>query len=155
MTFGTTPVRLVEHIDPTGSWPYNSMPRQPGGEGDWSLWMDRGGSMALWPAGAHPVPGEQGYIRVCACTEDQGRKFLTMFCMLRHENEAQAWMVHQEGRMYRFNWRSFNLAQASIASQVAQRLSEGDVNGAWMIGKAFGDQIDRAVSQYHATGEIW
>lgn len=153
MAFGTAPIELAEKIDPTGAWPYNSMPRQQDGEGGWTLWMSRGASVALWPNDAHPNPGEQRYIRVCACTEEQGRKFLTTFCMLGYE--TQEWLKHQEGRTHLFNWRSFNLAQLAIASQVAQRLFEGDWDGAWMIGKAYGDQIDKAVESYYVTGEIW
>ena len=149
MSFGIAPHEMAEEIEATGSWPYNEPQRHwhNDGGGDWSLWMSRSAAIVVWPHGDR-TPDAKGYIRVCDCTKEQADRFIGTFCMQGYEEEP--WMVHQNGRVWLFNWRSYNFAQIEKASQVAEALFDTETdryNEAWSIGKAYGEQIDAAVQE--------
>lgn len=148
MAFGIAPVEVVEELDRTGSWPYAKPPRHWLGDGgDWSLWMSRDASVVLWPVSDRTTPEGRGYLPMCCCTKDQGDSFLVTFCARGYNKKS--WMKHQDGQVWLFNWRSYNLAQVAVTSQVAERLFAGDQEGAWEVGRAYADQIDQVVRDHY------
>lgn len=144
------PTELVETLDGASSWPYEVMPKKQQGAGDWTLWMDRGASMVIWPTSV-PGPVDFGMIPVYQSDKETLEKFLVTFCSLGWAEDAR--FKHQNGEVRLFNWRSFTLAQIYIASQVAHLFAKGAWDEAWATGKAFGDQIDAAAQDFFEARE--
>lgn len=144
------PLEVAESIDQCSWWPYEGPPEKKAGTGEWSLWMDAGGCMCIFPSGDRS-PETMGFLPVYDASHEQLERFLVMFCSLGWETDER--LAHQDSRVWLFNWRSFSFAQVSKASQVADLFCAGDVDGAWAVGRAFGDQIDAAVRTFYAQKE--
>lgn len=140
------PLKLAETIVQGSSWPYEELPEKRTGKGKWALWMDAGGCMCIFPY-RDTTPEEMGFLPVYAASRKDLERFLVMFCVKGWERDER--LVHQDGQVWLFNWRSFSLAQVRQASQVADLFCAGDVDGAWAVGNAFGDQIDAAISAFY------
>lgn len=122
-------------------WPYDHRPRTVTTEGPWQMGMSAGGSMVMWPSN-EPLPDELGVLPAFRGEKDQLEQFITTFCMLGYETDPK--YVHQDGRVWLFNWISGTLAQISIAGQAAQRLFSGDYDGAWEVGHRFQRDLEAA-----------
>lgn len=140
------PPEMAEEIDQGSWWPYEGPPEKRTGTGEWALWMDAGGCLCTFPYG-DKTPEEMGFLPVYAASRKDLERFLVMFCVKGYEQDER--LVHQNGQVWLFNWRSFSLAQVWQASQVADLFCAGDVDGAWAVGNAFGDQIDAAVRAFY------
>lgn len=140
------PLEMAEMIDQGSWWPYQEQQEQRFGDGEWSLWVDAGGCMSIFPSG-DDAPYKMGSLPVYKSSRENLTQFLVMFCVRGWETDER--LVHQSGQVWLFNWRSFSRAQIAKGSQVADLFCKGDVDGAWAVGNAFGDQIEMAVREFY------
>jgi hypothetical protein len=134
-------------VDQASAWPYTyaTQPRSAHTQGPWDLLMDASGSIVVWSRKTDSRAPE-GYIKFArAATKAQAMSFVTMFCSLGHETDAQ--LVYQTGRIYFFNWISGTLSQVYVASQIAKLFFEGDVDGAWDYGRAFEKKVEEGMAK--------
>jgi hypothetical protein len=163
--------RIMERpkgVSVTSPWPYNEMPesklprRKPTG---WVLAISiddtpgMGGLVTYYPAGTgrqvlhidnNTLHGKritmQPFYRVDE--KEQAEKFAGTFCSMGY-TKSEDLLPHQEGIFWGFNWSSLTKATVAVASQVADHYFNDRYNEAWLVGKAFGDQIHAAENAYH------
>lgn len=143
MSRGIAPLEIAKKHDGDSWWPYSEradVPSPAYSEGPWSLIMDRGACMAIFPA---DEPLLEGFLPVYKAEREYLEQFLVMYCMRGYEKDDR--LVHQDGTVWLFNWRSYTLPQTYVASRVAHAFVHGDVEEGWRIGRAFAEQVDRAV----------
>lgn len=115
----------------------------------WALIMSPTGAMGIWPTAFQdemPVPYQAVFI---TDTADVLHKFLVMFCRRGYEKDDL--LVHQDGQVWIFNWRSFTDWQYGLARMIAHLFIQDKVNEAWTLGRWAQDQI-HAAENYRPGG---
>lgn len=133
---------LKNGVEVGSYWPYATAPAFVYRSGPWALLMGGGGDVVLWPTRGRR-PADLGVlIPVIQGKKEELERALTVFCRRGYETLPQ--LIHQDGTVWIFNWRSYTLAQVAIASQVFGAYLDGDATRARAVGQAFQDQIDAA-----------
>lgn len=132
-------------VDMASPWPYSTMPEKPDSRGPWMLAMGGGGDLVLLPEGTDPW--DLRLVHVYSGAKEELEKVFTIFCRLGYEKDAR--YVHQDGNTWIFNWRCGTLAQINVAAQIIDRFMHGDMDGAWVRGRAFEDQVCAAQNAVH------
>lgn len=174
---------LPKGVRKTSPWPYAEMPkdRRPSGKATgWvlaiSIEPELNGLVTYYPAGTRfPVPLEdrtsprqilhiadgslwgkkvttKPFYRVG--TREQAEKFCTVFCSMGRGPRHEKLLPHQEGISWGFNWCSLTETTVRIASQVADHYFNDRYDEAWLVGNAFGDQIQAAMNAAHEAQRV-
>lgn len=164
---------LPTGIKKSSAWPYAEMPekKKPAKRsGGWILAIsidpDLNGLVTYYPAGTDfEVPREgrtskrqilhidnntlwgkkittKPFYRVA--TKKEAEKFAGTFCTEGRGAKSPKLLPHSDGEFWGFNWCSLTEATVAIASQVADHFFNDRWDEAWMVGKAFGDQVHAA-----------
>jgi hypothetical protein len=121
-------------------------------EGSWIVAMDRGGVLSLWPKARRQKRGgiPEGLIAVYEHNDKTVLdKALLEFCKLGYETDPD--LIHTDGRVSIFNWRSFTMWQLGVATKVLHLFATGRVDEAWTFGRACGEQVDAAIRYQHES----
>lgn len=139
-----TPHPLLPGVSIDGHWPFTDKPAWERTTGPWKLGMGADGSVVLWPM-AQRFPDELGLVEFAGGTKEELLQFQVVFCRLGYDQDPR--LVHQDGAVFIFNWRSYTFAQAVVASWVAKVFFAGDRDGALEIGASFGEMVSNAVRE--------
>lgn len=164
---------LPEGVKKSSAWPYATMPEKktPAKKsGGWVLAIsidpDLNGLVTYYPAGTDfEVPQEERTSKRQTLHIDNGtwngkkittkpfyrvgskedaEKFASAFCTEGRGPKSPKLLPYSDGEFWGFNWCSLTEATVAIASQVADHFFNDRYEGAWLVGKAFGDQIHAA-----------
>ena len=143
-------------ISQASQWPYaeNHILPHIESKGAWVLAMDAGGLVTIWPKDAI---GGRDFEKFGAITFfysddlDKMRRFCVTFCSRGYDTDPR--LLHTDGTMWGFNWVSGTIAQIRVAALVAQAFfhsdSREDYDAAWMVGRAFEEQLNAAVNELY------
>lgn len=152
----------IKGVNWNSPWPYTKaqpLAKNPGKAYTLGISIDpiASGLVAFWPSeeGAPTLTLDNGTLwgkdvkfrPFYSCDSiDIATKFCVTFCMRGYGNYPA--LSYQDGVQWLFNWSSLTISTVRMASQVADHYFNDRYEEAWVVGKAFGEQIRMAENEY-------